>query len=62
MTVSSPTTFTHDPKSRKSSFGQSESGKEKRLIVVSNRLPVTISKDEQGEYHFKVSCTSLGLC
>ena len=30
-------------------------GKEQRLIVVSNRLPVTISKDEKGEYHFKVS-------
>jgi len=29
--------------------------KEQRLIVVSNRLPVTISKDEDGEYHFKVS-------
>lgn len=30
-------------------------GKEQRLIVVSNRLPVTISKDAQGVYHFKVS-------
>jgi trehalose 6-phosphate synthase len=29
--------------------------KEQRLIVVSNRLPVTISKDANGEYHFKVS-------
>ena len=28
--------------------------KEQRLIVVSNRLPVTISKDDNGEYHFKV--------
>ena len=30
-------------------------GKGQRLIVVSNRLPVTISKDANGEYHFKVS-------
>lgn len=28
---------------------------EPRLIVVSNRLPVTISKDANGEYSFKVS-------
>ncbi|MGG6496780.1 UNVERIFIED_CONTAM: hypothetical protein NY603_28055, partial [Bacteroidetes bacterium 56_B9] len=29
-------------------------GKTQRLIVVSNRLPVTIDKDKNGEYHFKV--------
>lgn len=29
-------------------------GTGQRLIVVSNRLPVTISKDSKGEYHFKV--------
>jgi len=29
--------------------------KEPRLIVVSNRLPVTISKDNEGNYTFKVS-------
>jgi len=35
---------------------QSNNGKrEQRLIVVSNRLPVTINKDKNGEYHFKVS-------
>ena len=34
-------------------------GKEQRLIVVSNRLPVTISKDANGEYHFKVSRSTL---
>lgn len=28
--------------------------KEARLIIVSNRLPVTISKDDNGEYTFKV--------
>ncbi len=31
----------------------------KRLIVVSNRLPVTISKDAKGEYHFKMSSGGL---
>ncbi|KZP00498.1 glycosyltransferase family 20 protein [Calocera viscosa TUFC12733] len=30
-----------------------------RLIVVSNRLPVTISKDAKGEYHFKMSSGGL---
>ena len=34
--------------------GAGERPKEQRLIVVSNRLPVTISKDDKGEYHFKV--------
>lgn len=29
------------------------------LIIVSNRLPVTISKDESGEYHFKMSSGGL---
>ncbi|KAF6754527.1 alpha,alpha-trehalose-phosphate synthase t [Ephemerocybe angulata] len=29
------------------------------LIVISNRLPVTISKDAQGEYHFKMSSGGL---
>nr|ODN88929.1 alpha,alpha-trehalose-phosphate synthase (UDP-forming) [Cryptococcus depauperatus CBS 7841] len=36
-----------------------EVGKSQRLIVVSNRLPVTISKDEKGEYHFKMSSGGL---
>ena len=31
----------------------------KRLIVVSNRLPVTITKDAKGEYHFKMSSGGL---
>lgn len=34
-------------------------GDSKRLIVVSNRLPVTISKDAAGEYHFKMSSGGL---
>jgi trehalose 6-phosphate synthase len=29
------------------------------LIVVSNRLPITISKDAKGEYHFKMSSGGL---
>ena len=32
---------------------------EQRLIVVSNRLPVTISKDDEGVYHFKMSSGGL---
>jgi trehalose 6-phosphate synthase len=35
-------------------FGDSD-----HLIVVSNRLPVTISKDASGEYHFKMSSGGL---
>lgn len=34
-------------------------GSSKHLIVVSNRLPVTISKDANGEYHFKMSSGGL---
>lgn len=30
-----------------------------KLIVVSNRLPITISKDSKGEYHFKMSSGGL---
>jgi trehalose 6-phosphate synthase len=33
--------------------------KEQHLIVVSNRLPITITKDAQGEYHFKMSSGGL---
>ena len=32
---------------------------EQHLIVVSNRLPITITKDDQGEYHFKMSSGGL---
>ncbi|GFZ44839.1 Trehalose-6-phosphate synthase [Saitozyma sp. JCM 24511] len=39
--------------------GQPEEGRQQRLIVVSNRLPVTISKDDKGEYHFKMSSGGL---
>lgn len=34
-------------------------GQTGHLIVVSNRLPVTITKDAQGEYHFKMSSGGL---
>ena len=34
-------------------------GASKHLIVVSNRLPVTISKDAHGDYHFKMSSGGL---
>ncbi|QRV75072.1 glycosyltransferase family 20 protein [Ceratobasidium sp. AG-Ba] len=36
-----------------------EAKDEQRLIVVSNRLPITISKDAKGEYHFKMSSGGL---
>jgi len=34
-------------------------GKGGHLIVVSNRLPITINKDSNGEYHFKMSSGGL---
>jgi len=34
-------------------------GKTGHLIVVSNRLPITINKDANGEYHFKMSSGGL---
>ena len=34
-------------------------GKGGHLIVVSNRLPITINKDANGEYHFKMSSGGL---
>jgi trehalose 6-phosphate synthase len=36
-----------------------EFGDSQHLIVVSNRLPVTMSKDAKGEYHFKMSSGGL---
>lgn len=44
-----------------SSNGSSGGKKDQRLIVVSNRLPVTIDKDDKGEYHFKVSELCVGI-
>lgn len=34
-------------------------GDSSHLIVVSNRLPITINKDDKGEYHFKMSSGGL---
>jgi trehalose 6-phosphate synthase len=34
-------------------------GANNHLIVVSNRLPITITKDDKGEYHFKMSSGGL---
>jgi trehalose 6-phosphate synthase len=34
-------------------------GDTRRLIVVSNRLPITITQDAKGEYHFKMSSGGL---
>jgi trehalose 6-phosphate synthase len=34
-------------------------GQNSHLIVVSNRLPITINKDNSGEYHFKMSSGGL---
>lgn len=48
----SPSTDSPDP-------ANMDFGDTRRLIVVSNRLPVTISKDAQGEYHFKMSSGGL---
>ncbi|KAH7103409.1 alpha,alpha-trehalose-phosphate synthase t [Auriculariales sp. MPI-PUGE-AT-0066] len=42
-----------------SEFGDMNFGDSKRLMVVSNRLPITISKDANGEYHFKMSSGGL---
>ena len=34
-------------------------GEQRHIIVVSNRLPITINKDASGEYHFKMSSGGL---
>ncbi|OCF30808.1 alpha,alpha-trehalose-phosphate synthase [UDP-forming] 1 [Kwoniella heveanensis CBS 569] len=66
--IPSPTmpTFTQMPFTPKPGAGSGSAAgagkddkEEQRLIVVSNRLPVTINKDEKGEYHFKMSSGGL---
>ena len=37
----------------------SKNDKNLRLLVVSNRLPVTVNKDKSGEYQFKMSSGGL---
>ncbi|ORY30809.1 alpha,alpha-trehalose-phosphate synthase [Naematelia encephala] len=56
--VSSPTTF-FSPQMPSTPRVETRDNGEQRLIVVSNRLPVTISKDQNGEYHFKMSSGGL---
>ncbi|KIJ66704.1 glycosyltransferase family 20 protein [Hydnomerulius pinastri MD-312] len=46
--------FPSDPNLSDMDFGQGT-----HLIVVSNRLPITITKDASGEYHFKMSSGGL---
>lgn len=53
----SPSTANGEPAT--ASSGTPAPAKEQRLIVVSNRLPVTISKDKNGEYHFSMSSGGL---
>ncbi|KAK8844564.1 alpha,alpha-trehalose-phosphate synthase (UDP-forming) [Kwoniella newhampshirensis] len=61
--TSSPATSTTPQMPFTPKIGSGETGsdgqKAQRLIVVSNRLPVTISKDDNGEYHFKMSSGGL---
>ncbi|WWC67150.1 alpha,alpha-trehalose-phosphate synthase [UDP-forming] 1 [Kwoniella pini CBS 10737] len=59
--ISSPTLSSFSQMPNQSNSTQSDGGEKKsqRLIVVSNRLPVTISKDGNGEYHFKMSSGGL---
>lgn len=47
------------PNTNSSTNTSTPPAKEQRLIVVSNRLPVTISKDKNGEYHFSMSSGGL---
>ncbi|KAI0779115.1 glycosyltransferase family 20 protein [Irpex lacteus] len=48
-----------EPVPRSDSTDLSLGDQQGHLIVVSNRLPITISKDAQGEYHFKMSSGGL---
>ena len=44
---------------RSDSLSLDLNGQQGHLIVVSNRLPITITRDAQGEYHFKMSSGGL---
>jgi trehalose 6-phosphate synthase len=63
MLSSTATTTIATTTSKQTSLGppneSMDFGDSKRLIVVSNRLPITISKDANGEYHFKMSSGGL---
>ena len=45
--------------SNSSTFSMGDFGGARRLIVVSNRLPITITKDASGEYHYQMSSGGL---
>ncbi|EGN98939.1 glycosyltransferase family 20 protein [Serpula lacrymans var. lacrymans S7.3] len=47
------------PLSADPSISEMDSVKGNHLVVVSNRLPITINKDASGEYHFKMSSGGL---
>jgi trehalose 6-phosphate synthase len=47
------------PPSSDPSLADMSLGENGHLIVVSNRLPITITKDDSGEYHFKMSSGGL---
>jgi len=48
-----------DDNNSSASLNMGDFGGARRLIVVSNRLPITINKDDKGEYHFKMSSGGL---
>ncbi|KAL1949339.1 hypothetical protein VTO73DRAFT_8220 [Trametes versicolor] len=54
----SPTLLTTEPSTPDLSI-PTTNGEQRHLIVVSNRLPITINKDASGEYHFKMSSGGL---
>ena len=51
--------FPHLSLDPSSNFADMAVGQGNHLIVVSNRLPITITKDASGEYHFKMSSGGL---
>ncbi|CDO74996.1 Glycosyltransferase Family 20 protein [Trametes cinnabarina] len=53
-----PTLLTTEPSTPDLSV-PTPNGEQRHLIVVSNRLPITINKDASGEYHFKMSSGGL---
>ena len=48
-----------DPSTPDLSIPPPPDGEQRHIIVVSNRLPITINKDASGEYHFKMSSGGL---
>lgn len=54
-----PPSSSSDNHSHQASDSRRLSARSPRLIVVSNRLPVTVSKDESGDWNFRVSSGGL---